>query len=1034
MLKYCLKICTIGTVLVSLSWYNANARHISGKDSTNMIQREGKGTVLDEFGRPLEGVHVATKDGKVLGTSNVYGLFNLSEAVPGQKVTLDRNGYDSKTVIVKNNNSLTVRLQDSYLKSPDKIGVLYDEKDLKEVVGSVSSVYTRQLSTTPTPLYLNALTGRIAGFYTQEVSGFRVAKTDAITHLDLAGWLPSSATKYTSSNSDNSEIAFALRGQSPVTIVDGVQRDIYSLDPESIESVTVLKDALSSLLLGQKSSRGVLQVTTKKGVAGAPKLSFTFETGVQNRLKTPKPLSSYQYAYLYNEALQNDGKLKAFSSDDFNTFRNGSSPYMYPDVNWYNTITRDNAPITKYNLNVSGGLKNARYSISLSYLDQLGMFKTSPTVSYNTNLKLDRYLINSSVDIDVTNELTIGLQVFGRIQEGCQPGAGTSTVLSSLYSTPNYAYPVFNPNGSYGGSSTYNTNLYQQTAGSGYLLDNTRDLMANLDLKYKFDHWLPGLYAKFKVNASTTSSSLITRKSQQPVYDLSLNASGDTAYTRYGAIADQSNTFGMTSTVQTFYSQASLGYDSKIGDHQFGGMIFADQQRATYQFDLPETYYNLAATGNYNYKQKYFVEAALNYAGFDRFQPGHQFGLFYAGGLGWNIAEESFLKDNVSWIDLLKVRGTYGLTGNSNEGALGYFTWRHAFGQDGTNGYAGGSSYSMVWGVHELNLANVNATWEKAHKLDVGADMAFLKSRLKVVFDYYYDVYYDLLQQRGSNTQLMGYSYPNENLGKNLYTGQELQVTYQDHVGNLNFFVTANASRMKTEVLYMDELQQKYDWNKHTGKPVGQTFGYLANGLIQTQDEASKAPLLAGTKVYPGDIKLVDLNGDGVIDQFDQTVIGNTKPIIYYGATLGFSFKGFDFSVLLQGVKNRTYQQTDYSFGAGGKDQGYDFMLGRWTPETAATATYPRLTVGFNANNTPYLNNSSFWTRSGEYFRVKNIDIGYTFQLKANNRLKVSGIRIFANAQNLFTVTPYDRLDPEINGTTSYPIQRIINAGINIKL
>lgn len=1042
MLNYCLKICTIGTILIFLNIYTASAQDETGKDTTtNSSQRGSTGTVLDEFAQPLGGVYITTGDGKLIGTTKDDGLYSLSEVEVGQKLIFNRRDYNLKTVVVKDKTALTTRLENSYLKDPEKIGVLYNEKNTKEIVGSVSSVYTRQIETTPTSLYLNALTGRIAGFYTQEISGFRSARTAPITYNDLAGSLPSNNTKYSSTNSDNSEISFNLRGQSPVVLIDGVQRDIYSLDPESIESITVLKDALSTLLLGQKSSRGVLQVTTKKGIAGPPRISFTAETGLQSPLKTPNPLSAYQYAYLYNEALLNEGKPTAFSASDFDAYRNGTSPYLFPDVNWYNTILKKSAPITKYNLNVSGGLKNARYSISLSYLNQQGLFKTSDAYNYNTNLGLSRYLINSSVDVDVSKNFTVGLQLFGRIQDGTQPGAldptngnlGTNQVLSLLYATPNNAYPVYNPDGSYGGSQIYNRNLYQQTAGAGYYLDNNRDLMANLDLKYKFDQWLPGLYTKIKANVSSTSSSLISRNIEQPVYDLSLNPTGNLVYSRQGYIADQANSFNMTSTVQFFYVQAALGYDARIGDHKFGAMLFADQQRATFQFDLPQTFTNLAATANYSYKQKYFMEAAIDDGGFDRLRPGHQYGLFYAGGIGWNISEESFLKDHVKWINLLKVRATYGKTGNSNENSLGYFSWRSSFGQDGSNSYPNPDYSSSTLVIAEQMLANTNATWEKAHKLNLGLDMAFLQSHLNVVADYYYDVYYDLLQQRGATNQLMGFTYPNENIGKNLYTGQELTVTYKNNIGSFNYFITANASRMKTEVLYMDELKQAYSWNEHTGKPVGQTFGYLADGLIQTQEEADKAPLLAGTKVYPGDVKLVDLNGDGKIDQFDQTAIGNTKPIIYYGTTFGFSFKGFDCSILLQGVKNRTYQQMDYSFGADGKSQGYDYLIGRWTPENAATATYPRLTLGFNANNTPYLNTSSYWTRSGEYFRIKNVDIGYTFPLK-NNKLKLSGIRIFVNAQNLFTSTEYSRLDPEVYSSTVYPIQRIINAGINIKL
>lgn len=1051
MLNRYLKIGTLNIVLFFVGAFSVNAQDVSVK---TIPAGSVEVTVIDEFGKPLPDVSiqadekkhylfVKNKNGqyhirevkdeeKRLGITGTNGLFDLPVQDGKDRFVFTHPEYDIKVVQTDNNRPLTVKMTRTYLRDPKEVKVLYEKKDSKEILGAVSSIYNRQIKTTPTSLYLNALTGRLPGFYTWEINGFGTGKSASITESAFGVNFPSAETKHSSVNSDNSEFAFNLRGQTPVTIIDGVQRDIYSIDPENIESVTVLKDALSTLLLGQKSSRGVLQITTKKGVAGPPRISFTAQTGVQNTLKQPAPLNSYQYAYLYNEGLINDGKPTAYTSQDFARFRDGSSPLRYPDVNWYNTILRDNSPLSKYNLNVNGGLKNARYSLSLSYFNQEGMFKTSDAVDYGTKLELNRYLINTSIDVDVTKDFTMGLEIFGRIQDGHQPGVGTSDLLSNLYSTPNNAYPVFNPNGSYGGTSVNTVNLYGKTVSSGYLLDNARDLMANLDLKYKFDNWLPGLYAKAKVNVSSTSSSIVNRNRQDPTYQFTVGNDGDTTYTRYGSIASQQNSLDMTSTAHFFYAQGAIGYDSKIRNNNFDAMIFVDQQTSTYQFDLPEKYTNIAAKGNYNYDQKYFVEGAVNYAGFDRFKPGHQFGLFYAGGVGWDIAKESFIKDNLSWINQLKLRGTYGKTGNSNESSLGYFSWRSAFGQDGINSYPLGTNYSDNFGLRvELGLANINATWEKAHKFNSGLDMVFFDNHFKVTFDYYRDVYYDLLQQRGGSIALIGLSYPNENIGRNLYEGQELSLTYQNHINKFHYFITTNASRMKTKVLYMDEVTQQYEWNKRTGKPVGQSFGYLANGLIQNKAEANNTATLAGVSVYPGDIKLVDLNGDGVIDQFDQTAIGNTRPIFYYGTTLGFSICGFDFSVLLQGVKNRTYHIIDYSFGAFGQQQGYDYLVGRWTPETAATATYPRLTVGFNTNNYA---NSSYWLHSGEYFRVKNIDIGYTFPYQLTNKLKIAGIRIFANAQNLFTETAYDRLDPEIAGHSYYPMQRIINTGVNIKL
>lgn len=989
--------------------------------------------VLDEFGKVLPGANIYSTTGKLLGTTGPDGTCKISSENANDRLTISHSGYYSKTVEALK--AKDIQLVVNYLGTGGNLEVLYETKDVKEILGAVASVNTNQIKTTPTSLYLNALTGRLPGFYTQETSGFRSALSAAITANDLAGSLPTDATKYRSNLSDNSEINYNLRGQFPVTLIDGIQRDIYSIDPENIESITVAKDALSSLLLGQKSSRGILQVTTKKGIPGPPKISFTAQTGVQSALKTPKPLTAYQYAYLYNEALSNSGRAPAYTQEDFDAFRSGSSPVLYPDVNWYDQVLKDNTPITKYNLSVNGGVKNARYAIGLSYMNQEGMFKSSDAFDYETNLELDRYLINSSIDVDVAKNLTLGLQLFGSIQDGRQPGAGTGNILSALYSTPNNAYPVFNDDGTYGGSSIFQTSLYQQVTGSGYLLDNTRNLMANLDLNYKFDNWLPGLYAKAKINVSSTSSSLIDRNRKQPVFDVRNDDTGNPVYIRYGSIADQPNSFSATSTASFFYAQGTLGYDTQInGGHNIGGKLFIDQQIANYQFDLPAKYTNIAATANYNFKSKYFAEAGLNYSGFNRFQPGERYGLFYAGGLGWDIASESFIKDNLNWINLLKLRIAFGKTGNTNEGALGYYSWRASYGQAGADDYRFGAGYTSTNVLREQGLANVAATWEKANKLNVGVDMAFSNSHFIVAADYYHDKYYDLLRERGSTIEMMGIAYPNENIGKNLYTGQELSLTYQNRINNFNYFITVNASRMKTEVLYMNELKQAYSWNYRTGMPVGQTFGYLADGLIQTQQEADAAPRLGGAQVFPGDVKLVDLNEDGIINTYDQTALGNTKPIIYYGATIGFNIKGFDLSVLLQGVKNRTYQQTDYSFGNNGDRQGYDYMLGRWTPETAAIATYPRLTLGLNANNTPFLNNSSYWTHSGEYFRIRNIDVGYTLPYRFTNLFKVSGLRIFANAQNLFTSTPYDRLDPEVYGNASYPIQRTFNAGVNIKL
>ncbi|MFZ4262757.1 SusC/RagA family TonB-linked outer membrane protein [Sphingobacterium sp. HJSM2_6] len=1033
MIKRYIGISLIGILLATSDVYATHLSCNNGKfrtEESNFVLVDHTIQVVDDYGKPLQGVKIYTVDQSEIGETDEEGKISLAS----QQTYLLKHPL-FYTIQLNHVTTDRVAMKSKMMGTKDTLTVVYDNLVKDQALGAISVLYNNQLKTSANALYLNALTGRIAGLHTQEVSGFRSARTAAITAQDLAGSLPTDATKYSTNMNDNSEVAFNLRGQSPVILIDGVQRDIFSIDPESIESISVAKDALSSILLGQRSSRGVLQVITKKGQIGAPRISFTAQTGIQESLNLPKPLDAYQYAYLYNEALLNAGRQPVFSQGDFDAYKNGTDPLQFPNVNWYNQTLKNNNPISKYNLSVNGGIKNARYALSLSYLNQLGMFKSSDEFAYETNLQNQRYLINSSIDVDVTEDFTIGLQFFGKIQDGRQPGAGTQRILESLYQTPNNAYPIVNPDGSYGGSSVYTRNLFQQVTGSGYLLDNNRDLLTNLDFHYKLDQFLPGLYAKGKLNVSASSSSLIDRNRQQPVYDVRYNDQNELVYVRFGTIADQPNSFATTSTANFFYFQGALGYNTIVQeDHQVSAQVFLDQRTANYQFDLPATHSNYAVTGKYAYLDKYSAELALNYSGFNRFLPGKKYGLFYAVGLGWDILKENFMEGQEDWLNKLKLRATYGRTGNTNEGSLGYYSWRSSYGQGGNNGYEFGSEYARVHSLVEKGLANVQGTWEKGDKFNLGIDASFFQNTLNLSADVYHDTYFDLLQQRGSTIDLIGIPYPNENIGKNRYQGQELNLTYQNHIGNFNYFINANASRMKTEVLYMNEVYRQYSWNKRTGMPVGQTFGYLGDGLIQTQSEANNAPKLAGNEVHPGDVKLIDLNGDGIIDQHDQTAIGNRKPTIFLGTTLGFSVQGFDFSVLLQAVLNRTYQQTDYSFGSNGESQGFDYLLGRWTPETAATATYPRLTIGSDPTNTPFLNNSSFWTRSGEYLRIRNLDVGYTLPFSLTSKMKIAGIRVFANAQNLFTITPYKRLDPEINAGTAYPAQRIYNFGINIKL
>ncbi|PZR29995.1 MAG: SusC/RagA family TonB-linked outer membrane protein [Citrobacter freundii] len=1019
-----------------------------------------KGLVLDNYARPLRGVVVTVKgSGEKISTDD-EGSFVLNAAMPATLV-IQHPLFNTQEVSARNN--MIVRLDERYLRSLHgadtsvienkpmrKTELLYESKSYDKIISSVGTVYGPELRTTPSSLYLNALQGRLAGLAINQTSGFYKAVTSSLIDVDIfVGNIPKNTSG--TGPTDNTEFDVLLRGhqgrgQSPVTIIDGVQRDIYSIDPQNIESISILRDAMSSVLLGQNSSRGVLLVTTRNPLIGAPHISFTAETGTQSSLGLPTPLSAYQYAYLTNEALLNEGRAAAYTSADFNAYRTGSDPYGHPDVNWYNTIIKSNPLITRYNLSLDGGGTRARYIVSLSYLNQDGFFVTDPNTSYNTNLQLKRYLLNSKIDVDVNSQFNIGLQLFGRLQQGNQPGAGASAILSSLLTTPNNAYPVRNPNGSYGGNSNYRTNLLSMTQSTGYLNDNSNDVMANLDLTYRFDKWVPGLYFKARGNVSVQSSSLIDRSKNQAVYLPVVNNPGDTTYNNFGDVKNQVNNFTSTSWARYTFAQLSLGYDKKIGEHNFQFLGLFDKKTTLLNYDIPSRLTNIAVKVSYDYKGKYLAEAAVNYSGYNRYAPGDQYGVFYAAGLGWNIAKEDFIKDNISWINEMKLRATFGQTGNANVDNFGYYIYR-SFYTDVAGTYPIGNTYQNNAGLSEggapnsAPLANINATWEKAHKLDVGLDLSMFNNHFQLTGDFYYERYYDLMQQRGKSIQLIGRNYPFENIGINNYSGVELTATYQNRIGSLNYFITANASLQDSKVIFMDEQFQPNEWNKQTGKMAGQWFGLISDGFIQTYQEAQTVPTVAGYTPKVGDFKYKDLNGDGVIDRFDVAPIGKQKPLIYYGLTVGFNYKGFAVSALVQGVTNRDiysgngYTDAGFQSQNNGFSQAYVQSLGRWIPENAANAIYPRLTPGGNNYNTGgiiFTSNSAFM-HDGNYLRLKNVNVEYTIPYSWIKRYKLAGVKLFFNAQNLATWAAYDMRDPEVV-LPNYPLQKVLNFGINVKL
>ncbi|RYG04594.1 MAG: SusC/RagA family TonB-linked outer membrane protein, partial [Chitinophagaceae bacterium] len=433
---------------------------------------------------------------------------------------------------------------------------------------------------------------------------------------------------------------------------------------------------------------------------------------------------------------------------------------------------------------------------------------------------------------------------------------------------------------------------------------------------------------------------------------------------------------------------------------------------------------------SYNYNKKYLAEVSFSQSGANRYpnNGGFRYGFFPALGLGWNIHEEEFLKAN-NLLNRLKLYGSYGKLGRDN-GA--YYTYMQVY--NGAPAAIFGTSAGAATTIGESYLANPDVTWEKAKMLNVGLDAAFLNDKLTVNLEYYRNNYSDLSIVRGSNNSILGISYPTENIGKQRYHGWDAELGWKESNKKWGYFANLNASLQNSKLLYNAEANQLYSWMERTGSPVGQRYGYLAEGLFRNQQEIAGYPTIEGYTPQPGDVKYKDLNNDGVINQYDQTTLGSQKPTLFLGARLGFSIGGLDVSALFQGVINQEVYLSGNSYWEfqGGTAQAYQNHLERWTPATASTSNYPRLTTNSGPRNGAVNNfvTSSFWLRNGDFLKLRNVELGYTLPVSLTQKIGLKSTRLFVNGLNLWTLSSktFNGADPE-NFNGSYPIERVFSLG-----
>lgn len=957
-----------------------------------------KGKVTDVEGSPLSDVTLTLEGTETTTSTDRLGAFEI-EAAKGQQIVVSLDGYVTVKIPAESKALSSIVLKSS---ASSQFNLLYGTIERSRNVQALGQVENVDLVKAPVNNLRNAMTGRLTGLYILGSSGNPI--------FDIS--------------------TLSLRGVSPSIMVDGVFRDYLSMAPEEIESVTVLKDGLSTALLGQRGANGIVSVKTRKGKIGKLEVSLKAQVGVQSPIKMQKPLNAAQWASLFNEAMVNDGSLPVYTDADIEAYKNGTDPLGHPNVDWFDTLLEPNSPYSRYNLYASGGSKTARYFTSIDYLSNEGAFKTDAVNPYNTNTSFSRLAVRTNVEADLNKSLTLEMGIFARVQGGNEPGTSSDAIYTGLYTTPNNAYPQFVRADSLGTSVDYQNNLWGLLTRSGYTQRYNRDLSFDVALKKRLDALLKGAWIKASGTYNTTLQEITNRNKSYASYQRIVSPTGVVSYQQYGSNGQLGNPSAIAQVAsRNIYFDVTAGYDKTWDDdHALNLFLIANTQSLNSGFtNLPYNYNLIGTRGNYTYKKRYLAELALSYSGHNMYAPGKRYGLFPAVGLGWVLSEEQFMKGAKTWLNNFKIRGTYGHNGNNN---VGYFAYNQYY--TGSTGYVIGSGATSVSAVAMSALANPNISWEKANKFNIGFDATLLADKISISFDYYNNKYFDMVQFRGKNSALLGDDYPAENIGKQRYYGIEGDISYRSHVGDFRYFVTGNFSTQNSRLLYFDEVNQPYEWMKRTGQRAGQIFGYVAEGFYNTDAEAAASASTDGYVARAGDIRYADLNGDGVINFLDQKAMLSNKPLYFYGANIGFSWKGFDVSALFQGVANRFANISGpltFGFFNGGKGQAWPINLERWTPATAGAAQYPRLSISNSAHSQA---TSSFWIRRADYLRLKNAEIGYTLPLAFTSKLKLSMIRFFVNGQNLLTTSKLDYFDPE-GYSAAYPIQRVINGGINVK-
>ncbi|UYQ95855.1 SusC/RagA family TonB-linked outer membrane protein [Chitinophaga horti] len=857
----------------------------------------------------------------------------------------------------------------------------------------------------------------------------------------LAGRLSGYLFNWTGNLPGGGNLSYQVRGRSsyangsaPMLLVDGVVRDFEDMDINEIESVSVLKDAGALNWYGFGGGNGAVLVTTRHGTANQRLIAVDAQGGFQVASNLIKPLNSYQFATLYNQALTNVGQAPAYNDAALEAYKNHSDPYLYPDNNYLDRFLKKGAPTQRYSISFSGGSDRIRYFTTISYFNQQGLFKETKNDNYNSNYGYQRYNFRINLDYDVSKTLSITLLSGLRSEIRNDVGDGASAVLNNLYNLPPNAFPLLNDDGTYGGTSQFQNNPLGQLQATGYSRTTTNVLLASIMAKQKLDFLTKGLSANIffsydgygNYGDGLSQNYSVTNKTVTPAQ----------TYRTPAAIAYRSAAF----QTNTKNNELWMGFDydrTFSANHKVSASVRAQQyiSAAVDRLDYRERM--LVGRADYAYKGRYMAGFTGSYAGSENYAPGRRFGFFPAISAGWLASNERFMS-NAKSVGYLKFRASAGRSGNVGptydaNGNVVRLPYRTLF----TRG-AGpllGSSFSTSTTAYLVNPAgNPLTTWETIERLNVGADVTLLNNALSVSVDYFNETRHDIMGPPNL-PGILGMSIAQVNSGKVSSKGADFSGNYTRQWGDLQLALNGNFTYAKNTVLERT-ITNGLDNQSQEGRYVNSGHYYIAEGLFQSQEEIDASPKqsLSGV-IRPGDIKYRDVNKDNVIDAKDDVATDYTDiPKIYYGFGINLRYKQFDLSSQFQGVEGRTINLN--SILRGGPNGLNQLMLDAWTPETAATAKYSRLGLTDNGNNTA---NSTFWLRSGDFLKMRTAEIGYSTPEKLNQKYRFKGARIFIGGYNLLTFSKLNELDidPETPGAgrgTSFPYVKTYSIGINVKI